>query len=377
MIEGIKGGDPMKIRRYLIIVLTLTLLSACQSVGTQPVFSTSAYDAATPIPFSNAKPKIVATLSGRIRSFSVNPDGKTIAFATSQGVVLYDLKSYKRLQTLSEAESVYLVDWSPDGTKLAAGGLIMGNSEFGKSHLVVWETSNWKIMFEQKSEEDLWDSMYGDIAWSPDSRSLASSINGMGVLVYDIQTGKVISRQETLAAHSISWSPDGTRLVATGDLANGIRRWKVSTGETVRLFDQQVGSSMQIAWSPDGKRIVSGGAEGTVCFWTAATNKCDGFIIKAHRNSVFSLDWSSDGGQLATGGGIIRIWDSNTGQLVKSFGMNDISIYTHLEWLGSNQPLVSIEVGYADTALSIVRFWDVDTGKLLFEFDGASGSWGE
>ena len=85
---------------------------------------------------------------------------------------------------------------------------------------------------------------------------------------------------------------------------------------------QSVGSFLQIAWSPDGKRIASGNFEGKVCFWTAATNKCDG-LIKAHQNAVFSLVWSADGDQLATGGGIIRIWDTKTGKLVKSFGLND------------------------------------------------------
>jgi len=358
-------------------MLVLTLLAACQPAGTQPVFTSSVDTAVTPIPLSTTKPKIAATVSGRIRSFNVSPDGKAIALATSQGVVLYDLESYKRLQTLNEAESVYLVDWSPDGTRLAAGSLVLGNVEFGKSHLVVWDTSTWEIVFEKLGDDDSWDSIYGDLAWSPDGQSLASSVNGMGVLVYDIQTGKVISQQETLSSHSISWSPDGSRLVATGDLASGIRRWKVSTDEAVRLFDQQVGSFMQIAWSPDGERIASGSAEGSVCFWTAATNKCDGVIVKAHQNSVFSLVWSSDGNQLATGGGIIRIWDSNTGQLVKSFGLNNVSVYTYLEWLDIHQPLVSVEARYAAAAQSIVRFWDVDTGKVLFEFDGARGSWGE
>lgn len=365
----------MKIKCYLVIALALSL-SACQSAQPQPVFTSSTYGAATPIPLSTVKPKVAGTLPGRIRSFSVSPDMKTIAFATSQGVVLYDLKSYEHLKTLNETESFYLVDWSPDGTKPAAGGLIMGSSEFGKSHLVAWDTSTWEAVFEQTGEDETLEAIYGDIAWSPDSRSLADSINGMGVLVHDIQTGKVISRQETLAAHSISWSPDGSRLVATGDLASSIRRWKVSTDEAVRLFDRSVGGFLNIAWSPNGKRIASGNFEGKVCFWTVATNKCDS-LIKAHQDAVFSLAWSPDGNQLATGGGIIRIWNTNTGKLIKSFGLNDDSIYTHLEWLGNNQPLVSAETGYEDDALNTVRFWDVDTGNVLFEFHGASGSWGE
>jgi len=142
------------------------------------------------------------------------------------------------------------------------------------------------------------------------------------------------------------------------------------------LFDKRIGGFMQIAWSPDGKRIASGNFEGKVCLWTVATNHCDG-LIKAHQDAVFSLAWSSDGNQLATGGGIVRIWNTSTGQLVKSFGLNTVSIYTHLEWLGINQPLVSSETGYEDTASNIVRFWDAEIGKVLFEFHGADGSWGQ
>lgn len=366
----------MKIRFCFILSLTLTLLTACQPAEVQPVFTTT-YSLATPIPLPDTTPKVAATLPGRIRSFSISPDVKVIAFATSQGVVIYDLKTYKHLQTLNKTESFYLVDWSPDGKNLAAGGLVMQSSEFGNSHLVVWNRSVWQIILEQTGKDDTLTSIYGDIAWSPDGRSLADSINGMDVLVHDIQSGEVISQQETLSSHNISWSPDGTRLVGTGDLASAIRRWKISTDEAVRLFDERAGSFMQIAWSPDGKRIASGSAEGTVCFWTAATNECDGFIKKAHQYTVFSLAWSPDGNQLATGGGVIRIWDSHTGKVIKSFGMSKISVYKQLQWLAIDQLLVSAEVGYADSALTIVRFWDVDTGQILYEFHGASSSWGE
>ena len=106
----------MKIRHYLIITLAVTFLTACQPARTQPVF-VSMYGAATPIPFSNTKPRIVATLPGRIRSFSISPDRKTIAFATSQGIVLYGLQSHKHLQTLNEPESVYIEQMVPGGNK--------------------------------------------------------------------------------------------------------------------------------------------------------------------------------------------------------------------------------------------------------------------
>jgi WD40 repeat protein len=338
--------------------------------SSQPVFSTSNTGAPTPLSFPSEKTTIVAELSGRIRSFDISPDFKTIAFATSDGAVLYDLETYQPLRKLDEKGNVYLVAWSPDGKKLSAASL----DDKGAYHLTAWDTSTWKTVFEEKSPDGSFEAIYTDIAWSPDSRFLASG-QEMGVTVYDVQTGKVISQQEQLSAYSLSWSPDGSRLVSTGDWANGIRRWKVSTDESVRLFDQRTGGSMAIAWSPDGNRIASGQADGNVCFWTAATNQCDG-LIHAHANAVFSLAWSSDGTRLATGGGIIRIWDTSNGQPVISVGEQGGIYYTQLEW-PAKHPLVSLETGSESEAITIVRFWDVNTGKVLFEFHGADGVFGE
>lgn len=337
-----------------------------------PRFTTSTYGMPAPIPLSETEPRVVAKLKGRIRAFDVSPDLKTIAFATSNGIELYDLKSFQPLRTLTG--NAYLVAWSPDGSQLASADLIKG-AEFGTAHLAVWDTSTWKVIFEQTGKDETLDSIYGDVAWSPDGKLLANSINGIGVQVHDIQTGAIVSQQDMLSAYEIAWSPDETRLVGTGDLAYGIRRWKVSTDESVRLFDQRAGSSMHAAWSPDGTRIASGHSDGVVCFWTVATNQCDG-LIYAHANVVYSLTWSPGGNRLATGGGIIRIWDTHTGQLVTSFGEASNTLYTELQW-PANNPLVSLQTGNGDPAATIVRFWDVDTGQILYEFQGAGGMFGQ
>ncbi len=352
-------------------VFNLQLKPQVNQGNSEPVFSTSLYGSGTPIPFPINRPHIVATLPGRIRSCDISPDSETIGLATSQGVVLYDLQSSKLLRILDDTGNDYLVAWSPDGKKLATGSL----DKQALSHLAVWDTSTWQVIFEKTSIEGMFDTIYGDIAWSPDSKFLADSINETGVLVHNIQTGEVISHQDMLSSYSLSWSPDGTRLVGTGDLASSIRRWIINTDQSVRMFDQRYGGSLRIAWSPDGKRIASANWEGLVCLWTAETNKCDG-LIHAHQYEVFGLAWSSDGNQLATGSGVIRVWDSHTGQLATSFGLLAGSVYTRLKW-AANYPLVSLQVGKGDDAPTIVRFWDVKTGSVLFEFQGASGMYGQ
>jgi WD40 repeat protein len=339
----------------------------------QPVFATFhyAYSAMTPIPYSSEEPG-AATTQGRIRSFDLSPDMKTIALATSHGIVLWDL-DHKNVRVLNETENFFSVAWSPDGKKLAAGGLIMWDSEIGKPHLVVWDISSWKVVFEPEYGDDMLDTLYGDVAWSPDGRFLATSNGYMGVTTFDTRSGEVISKQDIFsgAISDISWSPDGSRLVATGDMAYAIRRWRVDTDDWVRLFNPRASFSLAVQWSPDGKRIASGHTGGAVCFWTAETNECDGFI-QAHQNATFSLVWSPDGTRLATGGGIIRIWNTQTGLLDTSFGLSDTSVYSKLAWPKPDL-LISLEAGYEEEMPTIVRFWDLSTGKILMEFQGANG----
>lgn len=343
-----------------------------------PTFSTTYYKAGIPIPYPTSEVTRNANVSGRIRSFAVSPDLKTIAMATSKGIILYDLQTYEQLRILSSKENSFSVAFSPDGKQLAAGNLVMQNRQAGDPHLVVWDTSIWEVTFEPKIGNGDATMFFGALAWSPNGNFLATSDYDRGLVTFDIETGDVISLQKDflMSPNDISWSPNGSRLVATGDLGYGFRRWRIDTDQSVRLYDPRAAAfATKLEWSPDGKRIASAHADGTLCFWTVATNRCDGFT-KAHFLQTFSLTWSPDGSQLATGGGIIRIWNTSTGNLVTSFGLKDGSVYSQLKWLTDGR-LVSLETGYAEHELTAIRLWDIRTGKILTVFQGESGIFGE
>ena len=189
-----------------------------------PIFSTI-YSNATPISIPDSTPKLAARFSGRIHAFDVSPDLKTIAIATSNGIVLYDLETSKLLRVLDENKNGFSVGWSPDGKKLATGSLIMRNSEIGKGHLAVWDTSTWNMLFEPKMGDG--ETMFfGALAWSPDGNLLATSDYDRGLVSYNVKTGQVISLQKDflVSPYDISWSPNGSRVIATGDLGFGFRR---------------------------------------------------------------------------------------------------------------------------------------------------------
>lgn len=365
----------MKLYTTFPTLIFLFILSACQPAKPQPTFNTSTEVSLTPIPIQNTPPTRAATLPGAILSFAVNPDSSMIAFATFQGAQLYDLQTYELLQNLAEGEIVNNLAWSPNGTQLAVGlmAALPNPSEFAgaKAVLKIWDTSTWQVIFESDFNDNMINERINDLAFSPDGKRLAFSTDINGVMTLDLANGRIISHQKEFAGSvmSLAWSPDGSRLISTGDMAYSIRRWVVKNDKAVRLFDERASSPMHVAWSPDGQRIVSGHVNGVVCFWTTASNKCNGFI-QAHRSAVFSMALSPDGAHLATGGGIIRIWDTRTGELLSAFGLDEQILYTKLAWAGPDNQLIALETGMENPELTRVRIWNLSSGAAEVEFLG-------
>ncbi len=371
-------------KRVLVIsALVLVLCAACAPGGSQPKFNLTVLPSATSIPMPKSL-RVAATLPQRILSFDVSPDSNLLAVATSKGAILYDLSTDQPPRTLNAGEYASRVAWSADGNWLAVGSskdygtpFFTGgdSSNSVKARLTIWDASSWKIIFEPQFGNEMVNQSFYDIAWSPDGGSIAFSTDIGGVQVIDTQTGQVTSRQTDFAGTvtAIAWSPDGSRLVATNDMAYTMRRWKLSDGEYVRLFDQRSSAYRTVEWSPDGTRIASGDGRGGLCFWTAATNRCDGFV-RAHRTATFSLAWSPDGNQLATGGGVIRVWDTHTGQLLKAFGEDNSFIYERLQWLPKEGRLASLQTNIEGSGTTILRLWDMASGSILAEYRGVQPS---
>lgn len=87
---------------------------------------------------------------------------------------------------------------------------------------------------------------------------------------------------------------------------------------------------------------------------------------RRHRGALFSLAVSPDGRQVATGGidGTIRIWDLESGQLVRALVGHDYYVYG-LSW-SPNGNLLASAGSFDDT----VRLWDLQKGDQIQVFKG-------
>jgi eukaryotic-like serine/threonine-protein kinase len=78
------------------------------------------------------------------------------------------------------------------------------------------------------------------------------------MLTYKGHTGEV---------QALAWSPD-SRYLASGSWDGTVQVWNATTGRRRLAFQSHADDVASLAWSPDGERIAS--AAGNVLVWQAA-----------------------------------------------------------------------------------------------------------
>jgi dipeptidyl aminopeptidase/acylaminoacyl peptidase len=284
--------------------------------------------------------------SNLVWAVTFSPDGKTIAGGAEDRVILtWDIATGKQLQKMNADGSVCLV-WSPDGKLLASapgGGArkhdpqlwdpatgkevrrCVGHTEI--CYFIAFSPDS-KLLASASVDRTvrLWDvatakevrSMRGHtntvlrVAYSPDGKTIASVSDDQTVRLWDAATGK---EKLVMTGHSgqvlaVNFSPD-SRLVVSGGGDGTVRLWDVSSGREVRRFTsptpQQVAT---VCFSRDGRNVAAGMANGTASLIEVATGR-ERWPFRANPSHVYSVTFSPDGKTLATGGGdcMVRLWD--------------------------------------------------------------------
>jgi WD40 repeat protein len=129
---------------------------------------------------------------------------------------------------------------------------------------------------------------------------------------------QAVLRGHTSAVLSVSFSPDGTRII-TGSYDGTLRLWDAGTGEPIgEPLRGHTGSVWSVSFSPDGTHIVTGSSDKTVRLWDAGTREAVGDPLRGHTSSVWSVSFSPDGTRIVTGSRdkTVRLWDAGTGEPV-------------------------------------------------------------
>ena len=162
------------------------------------------------------------------------------------------------------------------------------------------------------------------VVFSPDAKTFAADF---GRLIYlrDSRTAEDlhILKGHTDSVRCLAYSPDGNLLASGGHgVYDRIRLWNARTGEHLHTLGNASHFVHTIVFSPDGNTLASA-SHGAIRLWDTGTQR----LLKTFRLSddVGSLAFSTNGNTLAIGGhGKIRLFDRRTGDLRANLeGHND------------------------------------------------------
>ena len=340
-----------------------SLLLALQSVATtRQVDGTVLPESVEALHNSIVASPIRMTLTGHetsVFSAAFSPDGKQLATIGDDGTtILWDANTGKELLRLpgttqpSDLYTEQRVAYSPDGKLLAAcdsnqlkvydsatGELIMGLSGHEKDVISIAFSPDSKYLATGSVDTTirLWDASTGDLvrvleghsaevgglAFSPEAKFLLSSGEDGMLIIWDVTTGELLRRLPDFTVYKVSFNPAGTQVAAATFNGLQIRAYAPDSAELIFLEESEVMTTIPDAsmgiFSPDGKWLaavsLSTASGNTLKLWDANTGQ-ELLTLAGHTGWLSGLAFSPDGKRLASTSldGTVRIWSLSPGQ---------------------------------------------------------------
>lgn len=214
-------------------------------------------------------------------------DGRWLAAVNSTAVELRDASTFEVQQTLSLDSTGLLVQFSPDGSKIAAVRDIGGAGFVVR----VWDMSNLETSLKEYAVQG---NFTFDMNFSPNNQLLALATD-QNVQVVDLNESSYrLWSLGDMRIFTVVFSPDGKWLVAGGGNTTG-------------------GSSQIVVWNWGGTSLLNPDTD-----WYNPT------FLYGHVHDVTSIEFMpNNNNQLLSSGrdGTIRMWDLETSQQISELRM--------------------------------------------------------
>ncbi|MCG9130844.1 hypothetical protein J5I95_04090 [Candidatus Poribacteria bacterium] len=222
------------------------------------------------------------------------------------------------------------------------------------------------------------------LEFSPDGTQLASASNDATIQLWDTtHNDKPITiRNHIGEPTALAFSPDG-KILASGSDETLIQLWDTATGKSLTTFTRHISYIDALAFSPDGATLASASSDGTIRFWNIKTGDPLSTVITGHIASLRASTFLKDSSTIASIGysGIITLWDLNTFQKTTLQTKMTLEMTRFRNWypdlafspdgtklvgFGSEIPAPELGRDY------VLRLTDVSTGRELVSSAGGA-----
>jgi Tol biopolymer transport system component len=289
-----------------------------------------------------------------------SPDGTRVAITllrdrrqdgAQDGAQINDSITGTKLLTFRDGtDSSTAVGWAPDGARVVLASLLDDSTG-------IWDATTGEKLLPLEDCKGGVDA----VAWSPDGHHVVTCRRDM-MHLHDAATGAALRvltghHLTTLkAVHKVEWSPDGTRLITTGEEGNIALIWDVASGAKVATLRGHTAMVSSGTWAPDSRRVATASDDRTARIWDAETCT-ELLVIRAHQEEVIDIAWSPDGIHLATSSadGTFRVWDASGGEELLAFGGLDEDVHvSSVAWSPDSTRILTTSTDCR------ARIWDAD-----------------
>jgi WD40 repeat protein len=204
------------------------------------------------------------------------------------------------------------------------------------------------------------------VRFSPDGTRLAAGGADNAIRIYDLKSGKreLLIEQHADWVTDLAFSPDGLRL-ASASRDKSARVFDTKTGGMHAAFLAHEEPVFGVAWDAAGKNVFSAGRDRKIRVWNATDGKPAGEIT-GFPAEPFHLETSAGMLFCSCADGVVRQYSQEKRELVRAYPKAPEWVYC-VAVDAKNRRLAS------GCYNGEVRVWDVEDGKPMSTFVAAPG----
>lgn len=244
---------------------------------------------------------------GLIRSVILLPgDAVAVSASLDKTVRVWDLEKGECINLLrGHRAGLAAVAAMEGGAKIVSAGR--------DAVLLIWDVFGREKPLTLEGHQDNVDLL----AVTPDERFIISASWDHTIRIWDAAEGRCRHVLTTNRAkiEDLVLTQDGKRLI-TGGSGGAISVWEIETGRLLQVLEGNTGGVL--ALDIQGETLVSGGADQAVAVWNLEVGGSRS--IDGHRGHIISVTALPDHDRIMSTAmdGVLRVWDQNTGQCLKT-----------------------------------------------------------